>query len=117
MFALTETWLKHYNKNLYNLKGYKHIFKIRENKSGGGVSMYIKENITYQERETLFIDLKGVDSLSIEIPKEEFNTNKNIIITTVYRPPNINIRDFIFKLNDFLQMLHHTNKKVRIYCW
>ena len=30
VFALTETWLKHYNKNLYNLKGYKHIFKIRE---------------------------------------------------------------------------------------
>ena len=59
--------------------------------------MYIKENITYQERKTLFLDLKGVDSFSIKILKEEYNTNKNIIITAIYQPTNINIKDFIFK--------------------
>ena len=36
VFTLTKTWLKHYNKNLYNLKGYKHIFKVRKNKSDRG---------------------------------------------------------------------------------
>ena len=64
----------------------------------------------YEEKKDLFIDLKGVDSLSIEIPKKEFNTNKDIIITTIYRPPDINIRDFILKLNDILHKLYQTNK-------
>ena len=66
--------------------------------------------ILYEEKKDLYIDLKGVDSLSIEIPKKEFNTDKDIIITTIYRPPDINIRDFILKLNDFLHKIYQTNK-------
>ena len=110
VYTLTETWLKNYNKNLYNLKGYQHIHKLRDNKLGGGVSIYVKDNILYEEKKDLYIDLKGVDSLSIEIPKKEFNTDKDIIITTIYRPPDINIRDFILKLNDFLHKIYQTNK-------
>ena len=110
MYTLTETWLKNYNKNLYNLKGYQHIHKLRDNKLGGGVSIYVKDNILYEEKKDLYIDLKGVDSLSIEIPKKKFNTDKDIIITTIYRPPDINIRDFILKLNDFLHKIYQTNK-------
>ena len=71
VYTLTETWLKNYNKN--NLKGYQHIHKLRDNKLGGGVSIYVKDNILYEEKKDLYIDLKGVDSLSIEIPKKEFN--------------------------------------------
>ena len=70
VYTLTETWLKNYNKNLYNLKGYQHIHKLRDNKLGGGVSIYVKDNILYEEKKDLYIDLKGVDSLSIEIPKK-----------------------------------------------
>ena len=31
-----------------------------------------------------------VDLLRLEIPKDQFQTNKNIIIATVYGPPDIN---------------------------
>ena len=84
VFSITESWLKDYNKDVYNLEGYEHIYKIRKNRPGGGVSIYIKNSIKYDIRENLFIDVDGVDSISVEIPKEEFKTQKNIIVTSVY---------------------------------
>ena len=46
----------------------------------------------------------------LKFRKKKFNTNKDIIITNIYRPPDINIRDFILKLNDFLHKIYQTNK-------
>ena len=92
------------------MEGYEHIYKIRKNRPGGGVSIYIKNSIKYDIRENLFIDVDGVDSISVEIPKEEFKTQKNIIVTSVYRPPNTNPKHFVSKVNTFLHQLHHENK-------
>ena len=36
IISISETWLKQYNKDNYNLKGYSHDSKIRPKKSGGG---------------------------------------------------------------------------------
>ena len=83
VFSITESWLKDYNKDVYNLEGYEHICKIRKNRPGGGVSIYIKNSIKYDIKENLFIDVDGVDSISVEIPKEEFKTQKNSIVTSV----------------------------------
>ena len=110
VFSITESWLKDYNKDVYNLEGYEHICKIRKNRPGGGVSIYIKNSIKYDIKENLFIDVDGVDSISVEIPKEEFKTQKNIIVTSVYRPPNTNPKHFVSKVNNFLHQLHHENK-------
>ena len=79
VFSITESWLKDYNKDVYNLVGYEHICKIRKNRPGGGVSIYIKNSIKYNIRENLFIDVDGVDSISVEIPKEEFKTQKILL--------------------------------------
>ena len=43
IIGLTETWLNDLNFSLYNIVGYNHVYKYREKKSGGGVSMYNKE--------------------------------------------------------------------------
>ena len=95
------------------MEGYEHTCKIRKNRPRGGVSIYIKNSIKYDIRENLFIDVDGdhgVDSISVEIPKEEFKTQKNIIVTSVYRPPNTNPKHFVSKVNNFLHQLHHENK-------
>ena len=80
IFTLTESWLKDYNKNLYNLKGYKYIFKLRENKFHGGDSMYIKVNITYQERESLSLD-PGACPLEIEKQKKKRKRSSEQILS------------------------------------
>jgi hypothetical protein len=36
IITLTETWLKEYNQDLYEIEGYEHISQIRDNKAGGG---------------------------------------------------------------------------------
>ena len=45
VIGLTETWLTRNNNNIYNFTNYNHIYKIRDGKRGGCVSMYIKKVI------------------------------------------------------------------------
>ena len=49
---------------------------------------------------------KNIDLFAIEILKDELNTKRNVIILTIYRPPDVlpNL------LNDLLQLLNQENK-------
>ena len=81
VISISETWLKQYNKTLYNIKGYTHVSQIREKQTGGGVSMFINNDIKYDVRDNITIDFPGIDTIVIEIPKEEFlNSSKNTIV-------------------------------------
>ena len=56
-----------------------HVYKLRDKKRrGGGVSMFIDSRIIYQDRNDINIDIEYVDTLAIEIPKEELNTNHKL---------------------------------------
>ena len=101
-------------KTLYNIKGYTHVSQIREKRTGGGVSMFINNNIKYDVRDNITIDLPSIDSVVIKIPKEEINSSKNTIVLATYRPPDVNPKSFIEKLADVLQYLHSLNKGVFI---
>ena len=81
---------------------------------GGGVSMFINSRINFLSREDIKIDLDLVDILAIEIHKDELNTKYNIIIITLYQPPNIQINVFTDQLTDLLQFLSKVNKYIFI---
>ena len=55
VISISETWLKQYNKTLYNIKGYTHVSQIREKRTGGGVSMFINNDIKYDVRDNITI--------------------------------------------------------------
>ena len=55
VFAISETWLKNYNDTLYNIKGYSNECVNRENRPGSGVSLYIRNDLTYRIRTDLSI--------------------------------------------------------------
>ena len=80
IISISETWLKQYNKDNYNLKGYSHISKIRPKKSGGGTSIFVRSDIKFKIKENINVDLPGVDSIAIEIHKDELNSTKNVIV-------------------------------------
>ena len=80
VISISETWLKQYNQTLYNIKGYTLVSQIREKRTGGGVSMFINNDIKYDVRDNITIDLPGIDTIVIEIPKEELNSSKYIIV-------------------------------------
>ena len=112
ILSITESWLKQYNRHTYNLKGYNHVSKIREDRAGGGVSLFIKENIKFDLKEDIVVNLPGVDSIAIEIQKEILCSTTDVVILSIYRPPNINPKVFIEKLTDLLQHLHSLKKDV-----
>ena len=85
IIALQELWQLN-DASIYKLNGYqKLVFKSRAAKiQGGGVGLYIKNDIKYLMRPDLsiFID-KVFESLFIEIVMPK---GKNIIIGSIYRP-------------------------------
>ena len=102
--------LKTYNDTLYTIKGYSHECVNRENRPGGGVSLYIINNLTYRIRNDLSMDLIDIDILFIEIPKTNLNINTNVLIGVCYRPQHVSATDLIEKLDQILQKLQRENQ-------
>lgn len=87
--CITETWVSElYNGDLireYELAGYNlHIYQ-RENKQGGGIFLYVKNNLN-----SVNINIKNnnkIESIWIEVMIGKLASNK-IRIGAFYRPPN-----------------------------
>ncbi|MBY0581213.1 MAG: endonuclease/exonuclease/phosphatase family protein, partial [Rickettsiales bacterium] len=88
VICITETWCSkqdfELNTNLL-LPGFKEIFLERNNnKRGGGVLFYLKENIFYTIRSDMSVSDTDQEILTIELINKN---SKNIIISCCYRPP------------------------------
>ena len=81
--GISETWLNDWNSTLYNIQGYNFIEKHRSEKRGGGVGIYLKENISYINRDDLILPESEFESVFIEIDKNIFRKNKNLIIGVI----------------------------------
>lgn len=110
IFGVTETWLNENSENDYNLQGFNSEFVSRADRTGGGVGIYIKHGIEYDIREDLIIrNHNEVQAITIEIIKE---SNKNTLITVIYKPPDINLEAFNQELSQFLGILTKENKDI-----
>ena len=99
VIALTETWLSHNSSSNNDLPGFNLVVNSRQNKTGGGVCLYILKKYDYIIHEQLNIMNDTVESLFIEIIIPD---SKNIFIGVIYRPPNSNINDFVLYLQGLL---------------
>ena len=100
IIGLVETWLKDKPHDYFNLTGYNLEFQNRANKGGGGVCLYVRNDIKYQVRND-FQDIKhpdNVESIFIEIERP---FSKNILICNMYRPPDQDINEF----NNFIDSI------------
>ena len=70
--------------------------------------MIINNKLNFQVRN----DITFIDLIAIEILKDALNTKRNVIILTIYRPPDVLPNFFNDKLNDLLQMLNQKNKTI-----
>ena len=105
--GISETWLQASDHNVH-LPGYNFIHEHRTESSGGGVGLYVDESFEFKPRPDLcFQNKKCAESLFVEVirPKE-----KNIVLGVVYRPPKVNLRDFIGNLDSFMAKLSSENK-------
>ena len=69
IIGLTETWLTENNSDLYGIHGYQSINKFRDNRAGGGVSLYVKNSVNFEHRNDLGIFDNELEMLSIELDK------------------------------------------------
>ena len=117
ILAFTETWLKPDNVNLVNFEGYdgSHIIRPVDNnfdlkEKGGGISIFIKENLQYKVREDLNVVLPYMETLFIELT---FN-NKLYLIGVIYRVPNTNVHVFNETLNGIIEPIKNSYEIVLV---
>ena len=112
IIGLSETWLKEQNLSLYNILGYEYEHVFREKRIGGGVSLFIKNNIEYCCRNDLYVFNDDIETLFIEISKEQLGLDKNVIIGIIYRPPSTDIEKFINHMIEILAIIKRKNQFV-----
>ncbi len=108
---MCETFLSDMTSQHYDLPGYRLICKNRQNKSRGGVAMYVKQKYNYQLREDLSIFKEGIfESVFIEI-----NTKgEKCIVGEIYRVPNTNLSDSLNYYDTIVEKLTDFKHKVII---
>ena len=105
ILGVTETWLQ----DLYNLHGYSLTENHRSKRSGGRVGIYLKNEVEFVVRDDLAIFNDLLESVFIEIPKDVFKMDKNMIIGVVYRPPGGDLSLFNAFFADILQTIQTEN--------
>ena len=110
--ALTETWLKSHNVQLYDLEGYTHESITRASKPGGGISMYVDEKINYKVRTHLGFSNNDTEMIWLEIDNSHETNKKNLILGTIYRRPGSDIEIFNSKLSEILDVISSENKNI-----
>ena len=107
VIGISETWLND-SAHSVDINGFKFLHKYRQNRTGGGVGLYISNDLEFKLREDLSLhNVDTVESLFIELirPRE-----KNIIVGIVYRPPNHRLDDFLSTSNELLGNISRENK-------
>ena len=92
--ALSETWLDEYEEGLYEVPNYTSINDFMKSKKGGGLSLYIADNLKFKRRHDLEYFDSEMESLFIEIEGGTFNLECNLIIGELYRMPNASVDVF-----------------------
>ena len=107
LIGISETWLNDSSSSV-DIDGYSFVHKSRENRSGGGVGLYVSSNLNFKFRCDLDFLLPNVaESLFIEIVKPQ---GKNIVTGVIYRPPNQNADEFLTMTNELLSKISNENK-------
>ena len=55
IIGLTETWLTPVNADLHTLPGFCHVYRCRQGRQGGGVSLFISNNLPFIVRQDLAV--------------------------------------------------------------
>ena len=115
VIAFTETWLKNENCDTVKFNEYNSSHMIRpitsndnDKAQGGGISVFVHENISYKVRNDLNIMLPFIETLFIEF----IVNNKKYMIGTVYRTPNTNVNTFIDYLDTLIEPIKNSHELI-----
>ena len=110
ILAFTETWLTQSNSSLCFIPSYEHVFTHRNDRIGGGVSIFISAELSFKRRSDLECFNDILESVFIEITDDTFNETGNMIIGAIYRPPNASVNSFNETLSAALSTIQKEGK-------
>lgn len=110
VIGLCETWLTNVNADYCNIPNYVSEHKFRSNRNGGGVSLFIRENIRYKLRNDVSVLNDIIECLFIELHDNAHSERKSTIVGIVYRPPNCNLEEFNGLFNDIISKIRQEGK-------
>ena len=95
---LSETWLTPNSPNM-TIPGFEFIHCDRTHKRGGGVGILISEKLRYTICKTISSSIVENECITIEL---ELRSHDKCIISSMYRPPNVDVDSFQSCYNSLL---------------
>ena len=93
------------------MKGYSHEYDIRQTKTGGGVSFFVANNLTYTRRK--YIKLNPIfNYIILNVNTSELNSIRNISLIIVYRTLNTDSSIFINDIETMFAILTSENREM-----
>ena len=87
------------------IEGFHSIYRKDRDRHGGGVAMFISEEIKFLKQEDLETDFESLLTVELNIQYV-----KPILITTIYRPPD-SLVDLFDKADDLLRKIEFENRE------
>ena len=114
LIGYSESWLNEDNKDTIGISGYKAEHSCRKDRCGGGVSLFVKDDIESSRLDDLCLNNSNIESVFCEFDRDQFNLEKNVIVGVIYRPPNTDISVFNEIVSELLTKLKSLKKYVHI---
>ena len=112
VIAMSETWYKDMNVDVYSIDGYSHVLDYRYDRAGGGVSLFMNEGVEYVRRNDLSVFNQDIETLFVEMTNVRSSCGKSIIIGDIYRPPDKDVHEFTLTMCSILEKLKTEKKTI-----
>lgn len=86
------------------------VHYVRENRSGGGVSLYISDDYEFKIRDDLTPKSDGAEVESVFVELSGVSGVKNFVVGVIYRPPDSIIKDRSESLSNSLDLINNEDK-------
>ncbi|KAK8741935.1 hypothetical protein OTU49_002018 [Cherax quadricarinatus] len=88
IIAITETWLNLKDREMpseCHIQGYKLFHTDRVNRKGGGVAMYVRDNLNCCVRQDIKLEASATESVWLQL----LEGREKLILGVIYRAPNL----------------------------
>ena len=113
VITVPETWIKESVSSYTMLENYRMCHTHRQNKKGGGVAIYIKNNLDLNKIDVLSTSIEDVimEIFTVEICIKQL---KKIVICCIYKSPSVNYNYFNSKLESLFHKCQFNTKDVYV---
>ena len=81
---------------------------------GVGVAICIQDQISVAKRNDISVYCDDIESVFVDVDKDQIVSDKNIVIRTIYRPPGHDIDNFNLEINKILDKSRKEKKTIYI---